>query len=910
LEGETLELIGRQKELELVATALDDARAGRARSLALVGEPGIGKSTLLDAAAQAAVGFATLRVVGAQSESGFPYAGLLALVRPLQDDLGGLPRTQRDSLQAVLTTDLAGVEAFAVSAGLLTLLTAAAERRPLLVLVDDVQWLDDPTRDALGFVLRRLGADSVAVVLAARPDGLGELARVVEVVVDVAPIDDVSAAAILAMAAESLDGTARSAVLAAAHGNPLALLELPHRLSVEQREGREPLPPTLVAGALVELAFAQTAAGLPRSSRTALALAALLEEGGIDLFETAAAQLGVSLGDLEPVEAEGMITLSSGRMTFRHPLVRAAVIGAVDDPTLRDIHRAIAEVLPPGERRALHCAEATVGTDDEAAAELIAAADDVPAVTGAALLTRAAELLADTSERARVLGEAAQLAALAGRLDQATSLVERGLALDPPDRVRGALLVASGRIACMNRAPVDATALLLDGVALLEIQDRAEAVSALADAFSATLISGSVTTTIVERILGLADRSEPTERVFADLVSGISSVQLGRPDEGERVLRGLLSEPQRAGPASRLQDAGVIAALWLYDYPRALEEAASAIESARAAGHLSRLPQLLQFQGFAEARSGRLAAAYAAASEAVSLAEELGQVVLWSDAVNTLAGLEARLGLHDRCQEHVALAIDRCAALGLDWVRGHAMCNLALSEVALGRSEHAVELVEEVHGLLRGAGVKDPNEFAYETLVEALVQLGRDDAAATAVAEMEALFAAVGRPPDDALAVRCTALVAGDDRAPALFERAISLHPDYGPFELSRTHLLYGERLRRMGQRRAARDELRAALELFERLGADWWADRCRRELAASGARLRTLDATTRDELTPQELQVALQVARGLSNREIAQTLFLSPKTIEFHLTRIYRKLDLNARAELVERFAGQVESL
>ena len=194
--------------------------------------------------------------------------------------------------------------------------------------------------------------------------------------------------------------------------------------------------------------------------------------------------------------------------------------------------------------------------------------------------------------------------------------------------------------------------------------------------------------------------------------------------------------------------------------------------------------------------------------------------------------------------------------------------------------------------------------------MEALVRLGRDDEAAAAVAEMEELFAAVGRPLDDALAVRCTALVAEDARASALFERAIAIHPDYGPFELARTHLLYGERLRRMGQRRGARDELRAALELFERLGADWWADRCRRELAASGARLRKRDATTRDELTPQELQVALQVARGLTNREIARTLFLSPKTIEFHLTRIYRKLDLNARSELVDRFAGQVESL
>ena len=444
-------------------------------------------------------------------------------------------------------------------------------------------------------------------------------------------------------------------------------------------------------------------------------------------------------------------------MTFRHPLVRAAVLRTVDDPTLRDVHRTIAELLPPGERRALHRAEATVGTDDKAAAELIAAADDVPAVTGAALLTRAADLLAEASERARVLGEAARLASLAGRLDQATSLVERGLALEPPDRVRGGLLVTSGRIAWMTRPPDEAmcTAPRRRGAA-----------------------RGPGSTGGVVRACGCVQR-EPRERLRRELDRGADpracrpvradGAGAGRPRLGDlaraaRPPRRRASRhsvhcspsPRRAGPASRLQDAGVIAALWLYDYPRALEEVARAIESARSAGHLSRLPQLLQFQGFAEARSGRFAAAYAAVSEAVSLAEELGQVVIWSDAVNTLAGLEARLGLHDRCHEHAALAIDRCTALGLDWFRGHAMSTSRSARSRCGRGEHAVELVEEVHALLRRAGVKDPDEFAYETLVEALVQLGRHDAAAAAVVEMEALFAAVGRSAHDSLAVRCT----------------------------------------------------------------------------------------------------------------------------------------------------------
>lgn len=906
--GGTLELIGRQQELELVGAALEDARGGRARSLAFVGEPGIGKSALLDAVERAAVGFSTVRAFGAQSERDFPYAGLLALVRPLRDDLGLLPDAQADALQAVLATDLGGVEAFSVSAGLLTLLTAVAERQPLLVLVDDVQWLDDPTRDALGFSLRRLGADRVAVVLAARSGGLGERGRVVEMTVDVAPLDRPAAEALLGTQSASLDDAARGAVLEAAHGNPLALLELPRRLTDAQREGREPLPPALVAGELVEAAFAQTAAGLPSPSRAALAIAALLEEDGVEVFATAAARLGITLADLEPAEVEGLIRLGSGRLAFRHPLVRAAALRVIDDPTLRDVHRAIVEVLPPGERRALHRAEATRGTDDEAAAELIAAAADVPAVTGAALLTRAADLLTTGSERACVLGDAARLAALAGRLEQATALVERALALDPPAVVQGRLLVTSGLVAWMTRPPAEAAGLLVHGAGLLEADDRQEAVSALSDAFRAGLIGGSVDGSIAERIRSLADRDDPLQRVLVDLVDGIWLVQLGRAEEGADALGALLAEPRPEDPPPRVQDARVIASLWRYDYPGALAELARAIESARSIGHLSRLPQLLQFQGFAEARSGRFAAAYAAVSEAVSLADELGQVVLWADAVNTLSGLEARLGLHDRCREHAELAIARCAALELDWYRGHAMLNLALSEVALGRGEHAVDLILEVHDLLRGAGVKDPDEFAYELLIEALLQVGRHADAAAAVAEMEELVGAGGWPHEDCLAIRCAALVADDEHTSALFDRAIDTHPGYSPFELARTHLLYGERLRRMGERRRAREQLQASLELFERMGADWWADRCRRELAASGARLRR-GPGARDELTPQELQVALEVARGRTNREIAQTLFLSPKTVEFHLTRIYRKLGLNARAELVERFADQVRA-
>jgi len=876
--------------------------------VAFVGDPGIGKTALLDAAARAAVGFTVLRASGALSESDFPYAGLLALLRPLAPQLTALPPAQCDALEAVLRADVGQVEGFVVGAGTLAVAAAAAELQPLLVLVDDVQWLDEPTRDVLGFVVRRLAADNVAVVLAARPDGLGDLGRVVELVVEIAPLDDLSAAAVLAEVLVEIDPAAREVVLAAAHGNPLALLELPRRLTDGQRRGLEPLPPTLVAGGLVEQAFAASASALPERVRLALATASLLDEGAIGELVAATAELGVSIADLEPAEAQGLVTLASGRVAFRHPLVRAAVLQAIGDAGRRSVHRALAAVLPPGERRALHRAEAAVGPDEGAGRELIDAATTVPPITAAALLARAAELRVADADRALTLSAASSAALAAGRLDQADSLAHRAATLDPPPAVRGAALVVRGRIAWVARSAREACELLLDGAELLESSDRPAAASAIRDAFLASLPGGApaVTVRLGERFLGVVDRTTAPARASATLAEGICLIQSGKGKEGETVLRGLLDGEAIAATTAR--EAYLIAALWLADHRRALNESELAIAEARASGHVVGLPRLLLFAGFSQARLGRFSAAYAGVSEAVDMAEELGQAAIWCDCANTLAGLEARLGLHGRCREHAEQAIERSTSLGLDWYASHATINLALSELAQGRAARVVELLEPLHAHSRAAGIVDPGEYGYHELIEAYILLGRLEEATGCLAELERLLLSVPRRSEQLHAVRCAALLADGEKAQSLFVEALALDTGEMPFEVAYTHLLFGEWLRRTGERRRARGQLTAALDIFERLGSEWWAERCRRELAASGARLRRLDPATRDELTPQELQVALQVARGLSNREIAQTLFLSPKTVEFHLTRIYRKLDLHARTELVERFCEQVE--
>jgi DNA-binding CsgD family transcriptional regulator len=901
-----VELRGRQPELDLIASVLDDARESRARSLLLLGEPGIGKTALLEALVQAASGFTVLRAAGAVAERDFPYAGLLALLRPLRDELAGLPAVQREALEAVLRGEGGKTERFVVAVATLGLIASVAERAPVLAVVDDLQWLDEPTADALAFTARRLAADAVATVLTARPQGAGELGRVADVVHEVPPLDAAAAAAVLGEAAPTLDAGARARLLEASHGNPLALHELPRLLTAAQRAGAEPLPPAPIAGEAVERAFASSAATLREETRLALAVAALLEEDAVSDLRVALGRLSLSFADLEPAERDGLITLAPGRVGFRHPLVRAAVLGAAGESGRRRAHLALAEALPHGERRALHLAEAAVGPDGRAAQELVDAAAGVPAVTAAALLTRAAALTADDEERAATLVAAAEQAFLAGRLDDARSLTASALELDPPGRTRGTALVVQGRIARFTRPPGEACALLGEGAELLGADDPGAAVAALGDAFFASFPAGdpSLTRSLADRLRDAAG-DDPAARPLVSVAAGIAAMMRGDGDEGLTLLDEVL-EATRDADAVEPPELALVAALWHSDFGRAAAEAAAAIGRARRSGALGVLPRVLQFAAFADARLARFDAAYAAASEGADLADELGQPVILCDCLNTLAGLEVRMGLHDRCAEHARRAIELSRELDLPWFGSHATFHLALSELAGGRAERTIELLEPVHALNRRRGVVDASEYGYAELVEAYVRVGDEATAVARLAELEALVAQVPRPYDRALATRSAAMVASDEEAPALFERSLAEHTDEMPFERGRTHLLFGERLRRMGERRRARAELEAAMELFLPLGADGWVERCRRELVASGARLRRIDAESRGELTPQELQVALQVAAGLSNREIAQTLFLSPKTVEFHLTRIYRKLGLHARAELIERFRDE----
>lgn len=863
---------------------------------------------MLDAARSAGetLGFTVVRAAGTPPEEELPYAGLLTLLRPLRNHAEALPAMQRDALDAALDAGEEATGRFAVGAATLGVLAAAAERSPVLVLVDDVQWVDEPTLDTLAFAFRRLDADAVALVAAARPGGLGRLDGVVASQ-PLGPLAQSAAEAVLDESAGRLDAAVRERMLAAAGGNPLALLELPPRLTLAQREGVEPLPPVPLGGNALEEAFAATARGLTEETRTALVVAALGEADELIWLPGALRALGCGPEALEPAEAAGLVTLGRGRVAFRHPLVRSAVVSLAGEALRRRAHRAIAGTLPPGERRALHRAESALGPDEEVARELEAATGGLAAVTAAGLLTRAADLSADPGERARRLARAADEALRASRLEQARELGRRALdAAEPGSLAHGRALSVLGRAIRRDGPPSEAIRLLRAAADDLEAHDREAAMNALGHAFFTSLPAGRPVETapLADALQRVADRERPADVALVALATGITLVQAGRGVDGERRLRQALETA--AGLDGGLPSVQIVAALWLEDHEPAQRAALAALERARGAGDLEPVPQLLRLAGFAMARRGQLTAAYAATTEALQTAAELGQTTSVCDALGHCAYLEARLGLFDRCVDHAREAIELAEQLDLRWFAIHATGQLALGELGRGRPGVVVELLEHLHAQNRHDGLADPGEHYFPLLVEAYLRVGRPDLARERLAEERRLVDAVPRPFDLALLERSEGLLADDDAVAEHFERSIELHTEEMPFELARTHLLYGERLRRDGERRRAREELRRAEAMFEQLGSTAWAERCRVELRASGARLRR-GPEARDELTPQELQVALEVARGRTNREVAQALFLSPKTVEFHLTRIYRKLGLHARAELVERFADQV---
>ncbi|UGS36249.1 hypothetical protein DSM104329_02650 [Capillimicrobium parvum] len=892
---------------------LVEARVGTSGTLIVSGEPGIGKTALLGYAGDRAAGMALLTARGTEAEAEVPFGGLLELLRPVLADVDRLPAPQADSLRAALALGPpTRLDRFTVGAATLNLLATAAEHRPLLVVVDDAHWLDRPSLAAVLFAARRLVVDPIAVLLSVRT---GEAPMVDEMglpTLDLGGVDHATAAEILAQRAghpPPPDSAQRLFALTA--GNPLALVELAGTaldLPLAAPDG------PLAVQTSVERAYRGRIEALPESGRTMLLLAAAAGASDLAAVAAAGAALRLDLTELEAAERAGLVALGFGRIEFRHPLVRAAAYNAALPEQRRAAHRALAEVLtadPDGDRRAWHLASAALGPDAGAAAALQAAAerarDRGAYATAASAAERAAQLTADPARAAERRYAAAEAAWLAGDPARTIRAAEHVLAARPDALLRAEAEHLRGQ-ATMQAGPVmDGYRILVQAADEVAARHPAKAVEMRADAAEACLYGGHPGSMLetARAAYALAAASDCGERatVRATLALGAALIYGGQGDEGARHVREATaalesSEDLRGDP--QLLSSAAVGPLFLREAGAGAVLIDRAIACGRREGTRGVLPYALALAGRYATTSDRWAVGASLYEEAMRLAREAGQGLPLCLAAAGMALVAARRGDEDACREYAALALERGNRLGLEMPRSWALDALAEMELAAGRPDRAIEPLERKQAVLAAAGIADPDVSPVPDLVEACVRRGGDERAPPGFEAFAQRAVEKGQPWALARLERARGLLAGDEDFERHFAAALRLHGDTPDrFEEARTRLCHGERLRRARRRVQARAELRRSFEAFDELGAAPWAERARIELQATGETARRRDPSTLDDLTPQELQVAMLLGSGLTTREAAGRLFLSPKTVEHHLRNAYRKLGIRSRDAL-----------
>jgi DNA-binding CsgD family transcriptional regulator len=907
-------LLGRACERQEIGQALARARSGASATLALAGEPGIGKTALLDYAVREAAGMRLLRARGIESEAQIPFGSLLELIRPALPLLGKIPEPQAAAMESALALRPGtGQERFAIGAATLSLLAAYAEDAPLVVVIDDAHWLDGSSAQALLFAVRRLVADPIAVLIAVREGEASLLDGADLPTLRMGGLtSDEAALLVRGLAPGGLAREAAIRLYGATAGNPLALLELApdaHDLAL-MPEGA----PVLVS-ATITRAFLRRVGALNEATRRALVLAASSDAGDLPTLGGAASHFPADISALAAAESAGLVRLGAGTVEFRHPLARSAIYADAPAGQRRDAHRALAAALPDRDvdRRAWHLAAAATGPDEPASAALEQAGargrDRSAYATAAAAYERAGRLAADPERRARLLWEAAEAAWLAGLADRAVMLLDqaRALTADPAKLIEIAGL--AGHIAT-RRGPV-----MLGHAILTEAAERADperAVSMLAEAASACFYAGNPgeMLAVAERALAaLPGHASVRARFMADMAAGMARVLGGDAAAGAEALHHA-TELAESSAALR-EDLRLIP--WLAVGPLFLREAGTersllepVLRTARARTALGALPFMLNLIARDQATTDRWAIAEASYEEAINLARESGQRTELTFGLAGLAWLQARQGREQECRSRAAEALHLAADLGMRLHEIWATAALGDLELGLGDAAQAAGHFERLQRLLADLGITDVDLSPGADLVDVYLRLGRHDAAQQVAAQLTTAANAKGQPWSLARALRCQGLLAASGSFAAAFEQALSQHaltPD--SFEAARTRLAYGERLRRARNRVLAREQLRAAAEAFERLGAHPWAERAHAELAATGEKRRARDPSTLVELTPQELQIAVLLTGGRTTREAAAALFLSPKTVEYHLRHVYEKLGIHSRDELAQVLAA-----
>jgi DNA-binding CsgD family transcriptional regulator len=900
-------LRGRVSECETLDRLLETVRGGDGRALVVRGEPGVGKSALLDYVVDRASGFHVERAAGVQSEMELPFAGLHQLCAPMLDRLEHLPGPQHDALGVAF--GLTGGEApdrFLVGMAVLSLFSEVAEERPLVCVVDDAQWLDRATAQALAFVARRLVAESVGLVFAARDSG-GDLAGLPELLVE--GLGDEDARALLgSVISGPLDERVRDRIVAETRGNPLALLELPRGVSPAQLAGGFGLPDALALPDRIEVSFRRRLEALPADTRRLLLVAAAEPAGEPGLVWRAAELLGLAEDAATPAAEAGLLELGA-QVRFRHPLVRSAVYRAASAQERQAVHRALAEVTDPRidpDRRAWHRAQAASGPDEEVAEELERCAGRAQARGGmaaaAAFLERAAGLTLDPAQRAERALAAAQAKHQAGAPDAALALLatsEAG-ALDELQRARVDLLRA--QIAFATSHSSDVPALLLEAARRLEPLDAGLARRTYLDALWAAMFVGRLSAEgsgvrEVAEAARAAPASPQPPRAPDLLLDGLAILLTEGYTAGTPTLRRALSA-FRSDDVSREEEirwlhfaCRTAADLWDDETWHVL--ATRHVQLAREAGALSELPIALNTQIGVHLMAGELAEAALLIEEAETVTEATGSHLAPYGALG-LAALQGREAeASELFEASIKEVVPRGEGVGLSAIHW-ASARLYNS---LGRYQDALVAAERASAY--------PDELFFSTwglveLIEAAARSGNAERAADALRRLLETTRASGSDWALGIEARSRALLTEDDGAEDLYREAIDrLGRTRLRVALARAHLVYGEWLRRESRRVDAREQLRTAHGLLTAMGIDAFAERAARELAATGETARKRTVETSGQLTAQEAQIARLARDGLSNTDIAARLFLSPRTVEYHLTKIFAKLDISSRHEL-----------
>jgi DNA-binding CsgD family transcriptional regulator len=912
-------LQGRRKECEVFDRLFDTVRRGESRVLVVRGEPGVGKSALLEYAVESASGLRVARAAGVESEMELAFAGLHQLFSPMLDHAGGLPAPQRDALGTAFgLTSGPAPDRFLLALAVLGLVSEVAQKRPLVCLVDDAQWLDRESAQVLDFVARRLLAESVGLVFAARHAAEEQpLAGLPELLVE--GLSDGDARALLgSVISWPLDEAVRDRIVAETRGNPLALLELPRGLTPAELAGGFGLPEAEALPGRIEASFQRRLGPLPANTRWLLLVAAAEPVGDRTPVWRAAQRLGVRIGveAADAAESEGLAEFGA-RVTFHHPLVRSAVYRAASAQERRDAHRALAEVTDPEldpDRKAWHRAQATAGPDEDVASELERSAGRAKARGGfaaaAAFLERATELTPDPARRGARALAAAQAKLDAAAPDRAYELLATA-SLAPLDELQRARVDVLHAQIAFARSDGSASQLMLAAAKRLESLDARLARDAYLEAFGMALFTGRLSGAVGVREVADAARA-----------AGRAGSSLEVPRALDLLLDGLVTRftqgyPAGVAPLKRhlqamrevLRECGIVGRevrfAWnispeLWDDEAWHELASRGVRLARDAGALVALPVGLTYHASLQVLAGDFAAAAAGLEEADAISAATGNAHF--DYASML--LAAFRGDETQALQLIKATVEEATARGEGRAIGHAEHAAAVLYNGLGRYPAALAAAE------RACEYEDLGVFGWALveLAEAGARSGTPEVAAAALQRLAERTNAGATDWALGIEARARALLSDGEAPERLYREAIDrLGRTRIRVDLARAHLLYGEWLRRERRRVDAREQLRIAYDMLASMGAEAFAERAYRELQATGetARKRVIEATT--QLTAQEAQVARLARDGLSNAEIGAQLFISSHTAQHHLRRVFTKLGISSRTQLAGALPSDV---